>query len=53
MIQEKKRVITTKNDDVKLTSFYGNGEQVIPIYTLKNHLIIYEWYDICTMFTRL
>ena len=32
IIQEKNWVITTKKGKGKLPLFYGNGEQVIPIY---------------------
>ena len=33
-MQEKNRVITTKNGKGKLSLFFGNGERVIPIYAV-------------------
>ena len=33
-MQEKNWVTTIKNGKIKLPLFYGNGEEVIPIYAL-------------------
>ena len=38
IMQEKNWVTTIKNGKIKLPLFYGNGEEVIPIYALWDRI---------------